>query len=226
MRSVFFPILLGLAGVITLVYLGTWQVQRLAWKQDVLAGLDIRLAAPAIALPLNPLESTDEYRRVTLTGTATGDELHVLASGTSAGTGYRVITAFALDTGRRILLDHGLLPLDQKASAPTFAKTEVRGTLLWPDDINSSTPDPDIAANVWFGRDIQAMAETLNTEPLLVVASTFSNPDARITPLPINSAGIKNDHLEYAITWFSLAFVWAVMSGFLIFRTLRPKETT
>ena len=46
----------------------------------------------------------------------------------------------------------------------------------------------------------------------------------RLTPLPVQTATIKNDHLEYAITWFSLAFVWAMMTMFLIFRTTRQKD--
>ena len=68
------------------------------------------------------------------------------------------------------------------------------------------------------------MAEVLGTEPLMVVATHTQPQDPRLTPLPVGTANIKNDHLEYAITWFLLAVVWAIMTLFLIIRTTRQKE--
>lgn len=219
LRNIIFPILLGIAGCAVLIGLGTWQVQRLAWKQEILAGIDARLAEPPTAIDLAMTEDTDEYRRVTVTGQPTGEELHVLTSGTAAGTGYRVISKFVTETGDAILVDQGLLPLDAKdAPAPT-APAEITGTILWPDDKNSSTPAPDLPKNIWFARNVPDMAAHLDTAEIMIVASQATPPDARVTPLPIQSATIKNDHLEYAITWFLLALVWAIMSLYLIFRT-------
>lgn len=224
MRRILFPLFLGLSGIAVLVWLGMWQVQRLSWKEGVLAEIDQRIAGAPMTLPQAPNEAADEYRAVQFAGTLMGDELHVLVSGTSAGTGYRVVSAFETAQGRRLLLDLGLLPLDAKGQEPFVAQTDVTGNLIWPDDVNSSTPEPDLAKNIWFGRDVDAMAQALNTEPLMVVARDMSAPDPRTTLLPVDSSGIKNDHLEYAVTWFGLAAVWAAMTGFLIFRTLRQKD--
>ena len=226
LRKLWFPILLGLSGVIVLISLGVWQVQRLEWKQGIIAEVGGRLAAPAGPLPDMPDEATQEYTRVKMTGTTVGPELHVLASGTEAGTGFRVIQTFETSEGRRVLLDAGLLPLTSKdATRPDLDVVTVTGTLVWPDDVNSSTPDPDLDKNIWFGRDVDEMSDRLGTEQVMVIASTVTPPDPRLTSLPVNRAGIKNDHLEYAITWFGLAFVWASMTFFLIFRTLRSKDT-
>ena len=224
MRRLLFPLVLGAGGVAILLWLGTWQLQRLDWKEGLLTDLEARMAAEPMDLPADPEEEADEYRAVTLTGQPVGEELHVLVSGTAAGTGYLAVTAFETDTGRRILLDQGLLALDAKDLPPARRATEVTGRLIWPDDVTSSTPVPDLDRNIWFGRDVAAMAEALGTEPVLVTASTMSPPDPRLTPLPIDSANVKNDHLEYAITWFLLAAVWAVMSGVLVIRTLRQKD--
>ena len=92
------------------------------------------------------------------------------------------------------------------------------GNLHWPDDRNSSTPENDLKANIWFARDIGAMAEVLQTEPLLVVAREIDPADPKIEPLPVSPSGIPNDHLQYAITWFSLAVVWLIMTGYYIRR--------
>ena len=224
LRKLIFPLLLGIAGCGVLVSLGVWQVQRLAWKEGILAELDSRMTGPAQPFVQTLTEAADEYKRVTLSGTPTGRELHVLTSGTAAGTGYRVISEFDLADGQSILVDLGLLPLDQKEAAPLVSPMDLTGTLLWPDDQNSSTPDPDLAKNIWFARNVDLMADALSTAPFMVVASTASPQDPRLTPLPVETSGIKNDHLEYAITWFSLAVVWAVMTAFLIYRTTRQKD--
>lgn len=224
MRKLIFPIVLGLSGVIVLTWLGLWQLDRLAWKEGVLADINSRISASAVPIPDTPTEAADEYRAVLLSGTPGHDELHVLVSGTAAGTGYRVIRAF--DTGtRRILIDLGLLPLDAKSQTATLGPTDVIGNLIWPDDVNSSTPDPDLPKNIWFGRDLSAMSAALGTEPRMVVAAQMSAADPRTTLLPVDTSTIKNDHLSYAVTWFGLALVWAAMTFFLISRILRSKDT-
>ncbi|MEL7181893.1 MAG: SURF1 family cytochrome oxidase biogenesis protein, partial [Pseudomonadota bacterium] len=73
-------------------------------------------------------------------------------------------------------------------------------------------------------RNVDTMSEALGTLPFMVVATQTSPTDPRLTPLPVNTATIKNDHFEYAVTWFLLAAVWAIMSLYLIRRTLRPKD--
>lgn len=223
LRKILFPLILGLAGCGVLISLGLWQVERLAWKEDVLAGINARLAAAPAPLTTDVSEAANEYTRVTVSGTPTGEELHVLVSGTEAGTGYRVISKMQTPLGA-VLVDQGLLALENKAAAPLIAPMEITGTLIWPDDQNSSTPDPDIAANIWFARNVDTMSVALDTLPLMIVSTTTTPADPRLTPLPVNTATIKNDHFEYALTWFLLALVWAIMSFYLILRTTRPKD--
>ncbi|MFT6073362.1 MAG: surfeit locus 1 family protein [Yoonia sp.] len=223
LRKILFPLILGVAGCGVLISLGLWQVERLSWKEDVLTGINARLAAAPAPLTTEVSEAANEYSRVTVSGTPTGEELHVLVSGTEAGTGYRVISKMQTPLGS-ILVDQGLLALGKKAAAPLIAQMEITGTLIWPDDQNSSTPDPDMAANIWFARNVDTMSAVLDTLPLMVVTTTTAPADTRLTALPVNTATIKNDHFEYAVTWFLLALVWAIMSFYLILRTTRPKD--
>ena len=223
-RKLLFPILLGVAGLAVLISLGVWQMQRLAWKEGILAEIDQRLAAEPVALRADLTEDADEYRHVFLTGEPSGEELHVLVSGTAAGTGYRVISKFLAADGTAVLVDLGLLALDNKDAAPLSAPMQITGTLLWPDDKNSSTPAPDLEKNIWFARNVADMSAALKTEPLMVVASQMSPSDTRLTPLPVETANIKNDHWEYMVTWFLLAFVWSIMTMFWISRLLRQKD--
>ncbi|MDB4112067.1 SURF1 family protein [Yoonia sp.] len=223
LRKILFPLVLGLAGCGVLISLGLWQVDRLAWKEDVLAGINSRLAAAPAELTPNVSEALDEYTRVTLVGTPTGEELHVLVSGTEAGTGYRVISKVETAFGA-ILVDQGLLAIDNKAAMPLIAEMQIDGTLIWPDDQNAQTPDADLAANIWFARNVDTMSAALDTLPLMVVTTSTTPADPRLVALPVNTTTVKNDHFEYAVTWFLLALVWAIMSIYLILRTTRPKD--
>lgn len=225
MRRILFPLILGIGGVAVLVWLGLWQLDRLAWKEAILADINARLLSDPVPVPEDPIEARDEYTSVAVNGALVGPELHVLTSGTEAGTGYRVIRTLQEQSGRRVMVDVGLLQLDDPTPPKDAPLGAITGTLLWPDDVNSSTPAPDMSKNIWFGRDVTAMAEALGTEPVMVIARDMAEPDPRTVLLPVNAAGIKNDHLSYAITWFGLAFVWAIMTLFLIFRTLRSKDT-
>ncbi|OUD08899.1 hypothetical protein BVC71_09255 [Marivivens niveibacter] len=219
MRRYLFVILLGIPGLAVLLGLGVWQMQRLDWKQDILAEMESRIAARPVELPMNPSEDMDEYLAVRLTGTPTGDELHVLSSGTAAGTGYRVISAWHTDMGRRIMVDMGIMPLDRKRLNPDIVTQNITGNLLWPNDAADKSPAPDLENNLWFARDAAAMAEVLQAEPFMVVLRDSDNPDRRITMVPVDTSNIKNDHREYAITWFLLALVWAAMTGYFVYRS-------
>ncbi len=223
MRRIVFPVLLGVIGCAILIGLGIWQIQRLHWKEGILAEIDLRMAAPPGPLPVAPDFAADRFRPVTVTGTTTGQELDVLTSDPDlGGPGYRIISGFVTDDDRRIMVDLGYIPQTAKLDPRPATPMTVTGNLNWPQEVDSFTPAPD-PSNIWFARDVTPMAAALTTEPIMVIAATVSPNDLGVTPLPIDSLGIPNDHLNYAITWFSLALVWAVMSGFLIVRTLRRK---
>jgi surfeit locus 1 family protein len=127
-----------------------------------------------------------------------------------------VIAAFQTEDGRRILVDRGFLPEDQRSQPRIATAARLSGTLHWPDEVDSFTPPPDAARAIWFARDVPAMAAALQTEPVLVVAREATGDG--ITPLPVDTQGIPNNHLNYAVTWFSLAAVWAGMTLLLLWR--------
>ncbi len=215
------PLLFGLIGCAILISLGTWQVQRLAWKEGILAEIEARIDGAPEPLPTVIAPSDQRYQPVALSGTIGDGEVHVLVSTKAQGAGYRIIAPFTTEDGRTILLDRGYVPNEAKGAARRTGATTITGNLHWPDDRTSSTPENDRDGNIWFARDIGAMAEVLQTEPLLVIAKGETPPAPTIQPLPVSITGIPNDHLQYAITWFSLAAIWAGMTVFYIVRT-RP----
>ncbi len=224
--SMLFPLLFGLIGTAILVWLGVWQMQRLSWKEAILSNIESRISAPAVALPLEADPQADKFLPVTASGTVTDDEIHVLVSQKQIGAGYRVIAAFETKKGRRVLLDRGFIKIDQKAAARPIGQAEVTGNLHWPEETGGSIPEPDLNAEIWFARDVPAMAQHLRTEPLLIVARNTSLPNDPVAPLPVDTKGIPNDHLQYAMTWFSLAAIWLIMTFTYLWRARGAQKDT
>jgi surfeit locus 1 family protein len=216
LRRMIFPILMGIVGCAILISLGVWQMQRMAWKTDVLAQIDAMIAADPVSLPAAPTEAADEYRAVTAAGRFTGEFVELLAGQPGTFPGVRIIEAFQTGDGRRILIDRGFLPDDARAIPRTAGATQITGNLLWPDATDSFTPPPDPATGLWFARDLPAMAAKLQTEPTLIVAREQTG--GGIAPVPVDSSAIPNDHWGYAIQWFGLATVWGVMTLYLLWR--------
>lgn len=217
MRRLLFVLFIAIAGCAVLVSLGNWQVRRLAWKEHVLAEITARIGDAPVDLPAAPDPQTDKYLSVTVDGTMLEQEIHVLVSVKQVGAGYRIIAPFQTRGGRRILVDRGFIPTEAKNTARVTGLMTVTGNLHWPDEIDSYTPDPDRDGNIWFARDVPVLARALATEPILLIARTVTDPG--ITPLPVDTAGIPNDHLQYAVTWYGLALVWAAMSIYFLWRT-------
>ncbi|MCU9847220.1 SURF1 family protein [Defluviimonas sp. WL0024] len=213
-------LILGALGIAVLLSLGVWQLRRLAWKEGVIAAIEAQIGADPVRLSTiaAPDPAADLYRPVTVSGRTTGEELLVLSGRKGEGAGFEVIAVFETDDGKRVLLDRGFVPEAARDDARPAVALEVTGNLHWPREADSYTPPPDAATGLWFARDVAAMSENVNTMPLLVVARKVTGDAQGIVPVPVDTSSIPNDHRQYAITWFSLAGVWAGMTGFLLWR--------
>lgn len=226
------PVALTVATAIALVILlglGAWQLQRLKWKEGLLARIAALEAAPA--RPLVPLlaggADLDFVRvRVACPGLSTAPfiELYAIRDGQA---GSRIISACATGepTHPTILVDRGFMadtvsarpPVDPAARAPA----QVTGVLRLPDKPSLFSVRNDPAAGRWFSRDAAAMARALKAPapvaPAFLMAETASNPELRsLVPAPI-PAEISNRHLEYALTWFGLAAALVGVYAALLF---------
>jgi surfeit locus 1 family protein len=221
-KRMWFSILMGLGGVAVLCSLGIWQVLRMYEKRGQLEAMVAGITTPPIAVPAHPNPETDRYRPVTAEGRFTGERLYVLSGKALVGAGVRVIAVLQTTDGRRILVDRGFLPEDDKHKDLTATDAKISGNLMWPRDANDYTPPPDPKTGLWFARDAVAMAAQLNTEATLIVANAPTGDG--IEAIGVDTSTIPNDHQGYAITWFSLAAVWAGMTGALVWRIRRRTE--
>lgn len=221
-----FLVVIGIGGAAILVSLGIWQVQRLAWKEALIADIEMRIAATPVPLPTTPDLVTDAYLPVEVTGVVGPSYLQVLVSKKGAGAGYRIIRPMNHTDGR-ILIDMGFVTT-QDASGLKFEEgppLTITGNLQWPDEIDQFTPEPDIDNNIWFARDVTAMAQALETRPILVVRRNVPQTGGPLLPMPVDTSAIPNDHLQYAVTWFSLAALWSLMTLYFLRRRPAAKQS-
>ena len=218
MRRFWFIIFIGFAGTACLLYLGKWQIDRLYWKVDVLKKIDQKIAAAPVLLPAEPSESVHKYLSVEISGQFLQESIRVLASKKRYGAGYRIIHVFRTN-GRRLLVDLGFVGLETDYDIDLSSDISLVGNLHWPDEVDNFTPEPDLENNIWFARDVERVASALQTEPILIILKDSTLKDKNIKPMPIDTTHIPNDHLQYAITWFSLAIIWSLMSCLFIWTT-------
>ena len=201
-----------------LVGLGTWQVQRLAWKEALLATIDERIHADP--LPLDEVASRyPEIEYVPVTATGRFDhaaERHVFTTW-EGESGYDVFTPLLLGENRAVLVNRGFVPFDRKDPA-TRADGQVGGEVTitglarrgLAEKPSWVVPDNDPAKNVFYWKDVRAMRETsgldpaIDVLPFVVDAGDAANPGG----LPVGGTtliDLPNNHLQYAVTWYGLA---------------------
>jgi surfeit locus 1 family protein len=219
------PTIAAACAFAVLIGLGTWQVERKAWKEALIATVSERFAAPPVALPL-PAEwarldpATDEYRRVRFVGELVNDkEALVFTTGSSlrgdAGPGYWVFTPAGV-AGRIVMVNRGFVPEDRKdaatrAQGQVAGPVEIVGVMRWPEEPGMFTPAAEPAKNLWFARDPAAMAQAKGLEP---VAPFYVEQESPAAPGGLPRVGqlqptFLNNHFGYAVTWYGLALVLA-----------------
>lgn len=215
-----FLALLGLILFAGLVGLGTWQVYRRAWKLDLIAKVDARVHAPAVAPP-GPNQwphisaANDEYRHVQVTGRFLDDRATRVQANTELGSGYWLLTPLLTPDGSTVLINRGFIPPDGKVGAPSgrMSPVTITGLLRISEPRGGFLRRNDPAGNRWFSRDVQAIAAARglsHVAPYFVDADAEPNAGKNSGDEPIGGLTViafPNNHLVYAITWYLLALM-------------------
>jgi surfeit locus 1 family protein len=224
------------------VVLGVWQVNRLAWKEGLIADVTARLNQPPYDLPpvaewpstdfdtfgFHPVAASGQYipDKTVLVFTSLSDP-----KGKYGGPGDWVITPFAVDGGGTVFVNRGFVP---QAQAQAFVGPEtvpkghqaITGVAVAPEQAGPFTPGPDTARRTEWVRDPVRLARLTDvSDP--VVPLTVDLPASAPGALPQGGETVvdfPNNHLGYAFTWFGFALLTPSLLAYWIWRQLRPAK--
>lgn len=209
-----------LPAVLVMLALGTWQVQRMAWKAELIQRVGQRVAAPPVPLPAAVDDpAAFEFRPVTVTGRFLHDkEMRLVARPRQGQVGYEVLTPLHRVDGGVVLVNRGFVPMDRRdpATRPETAGPEavgkepvtVAGMVRLPAPAGWLQPGNRPGADAWMRVDPPAMAEAAGlTGVLPLVVEALPDPTRPETVLNgiAPRVDLPNNHLQYAFTWYSLA---------------------
>ena len=228
-RGLAFPGFFAAAGFLILIGLGTWQIERKAWKEELIETLRQRASAAPIALPPREarvsLESAnDEFTRVTFRAVFDHSrEAYVYTVGSTlrpdvTELGYWIFTPAKLPDGSVIVVNRGFVPQVRqdprtRTEGQVEGPVEIVGALRWPEQRGYFTPQDDPPRNVWYLRDHLVIAAAKGWGE---VGPFFIDQEAPPVPGGLPRVGaltvqLRNEHLQYALTWYGLAVVLAAV---------------
>jgi surfeit locus 1 family protein len=233
-RPLFWPTLFTAPVVLLLLALGFWQVERLFWKQDLIAQRQAAVAAPRVAAPRSLEEARGmEFHHIVDEGVFLHDKEIFLGATSEAGRqGYQVMTPLLEVGGRTVFINRGFIPAELKDSnkrdvGQIAGTVRIQGLLRLPPAERPAwfLPDNRPDLNYWFWVDLPAMSAA---DGLDRVAPFYIDADATPNPGGWPKGGVTrlvlpNDHLQYAITWFSLAVALIVIYVLFHRRSAGPK---
>lgn len=234
-------VVLSLGALAALLALGTWQVQRLHWKEGLVATIDARIASeprPLADIQAQLTTTGDiDYWPVTVSGEFRHEgERHFFATH-KGRSGYFVYTPLQLDGGRFIFINRGFVPFELKEpEARPEGQVEGRQTItgLARNRLDAKPsfimPDNDPSKNVFYWKDLDAMAGTSGVGVLEDYLPFFIDADDAPNPggLPVGGVtlvDLPNNHLQYAITWYGLAAALVAVLGAWLWRQCRARVT-
>jgi surfeit locus 1 family protein len=232
--------LAGLGLCAGLIALGSWQLERRAWKLDLIARVEQRVHAAPVAVP-GPEQwpqvsaQRDEYRRVRLTGTFLHDRETLVQASTALGSGYWVLTPLKTADGPVVLINRGfVLPerRDRPGRGASGASVTVIGLLRLTEPGGTFLRRNDPAHDRWYSRDVSAISAArglTGCPPFFVDAEAATAPQDESGGQAVPVAGLtviafRNDHLVYAVTWYALALMAAVAAGHLVLVEARSRR--
>ena len=238
-RGIVAPIVFTLAAVAVLAALGTWQLERKAWKEGLIAKLESKLSAAPVALPPRERWSQlsagqDEFRRVKFSTDLLDQEALIYTSGSAirpdvSGPSYWVLSPARLPDGGLVIVNRGFVPEGKqdpgtRREGQPQGVVEIVGAMRWPEARGLFTPNDAPGKNLWFVRDPAAIAAAKGWG---TVAPFYIDQEAPPAPGGLPKVGplkpsLPNNHLQYAVTWYGLAFV-VLISGFVFVRSRRQE---
>jgi len=218
--------------------LGVWQVERRAWKLNLIAEVDARVHAAPVEAP-GPASwpsidaAHDAYLRVKAEGTFRNDRATLVQAVTSLGAGYWLMVPLHTDAGFTVLVNRGFVAQQQQNPSSRIATpTQVTGLLRLTEPHGGFLRSNDPAADHWYSRDVAAIGQARQLTDLAPYfidadAAAGQSGDGQTGPVGgLTVISFPNNHLVYALTWFTLAAMVAFGAGYVARDEWRSRRTS
>jgi len=232
-RPTLWPTFFSVPCVLIMIALSVWQVQRLHWKEALIADRQSRVAADPIPLPAAGTNADEiEFRRVKLSGQFLHDhEMYLAARSLNSAVGYHIVTPMQLESGETILVDRGWVP-ETKKLPDSRPQGQLSGTVTMDGVIRRvqhqafMQPDNEPDKNVWFFLDLPAMVAKagLPARSDIYVEAAASDIPGTYPLGGQTKINLPNDHLQYALTWAMLAAALTIIYVLYHWRPETPDQ--
>jgi surfeit locus 1 family protein len=230
-RPRFWPTVTALIMMAITIGLGTWQVHRLAWKTELLATIAQRMNSDAVSLPADIANPADwAFRHIHVAGRFDADKALWLYGRTYDGkAGIHLLVPLIRDGGGAILVDRGFVPIEHGNVLDTYrpadGPAEIDGIVRLPEPGGLFVPGNEPDKNIWYSVDIPSMSKATGQTlaPVYITAKSDGSTGWPAATGGTEGTGIRNEHLNYAIFWYSMALVLAVI--YLMSSRVRPKSS-
>lgn len=216
--------------------LGYWQVERRAWKLDLIERIDARVHGDAIEAPgrddwANVSRTRDEYRKVKVTGTYRNDLESQVYTATDYGAGYWVMTPLMRNDGSIVMINRGFVPTDHRDPETRLGgmvegEVTITGLLRMDEPVGTFMRDNVPQDDRWYSRDVRAMAikrglDGNDVAPYFIDGDGADNR-AKLPVGGLTKISFANNHVTYALTWFGLAGL-SILAAWIVLRPRRRK---
>ncbi len=230
-RPTLWPTLFTVPALVALIGLGLWQLDRLQWKSALIEMFEERVSA----VPLAPPDAigditTWRYRRIVAEGEFLHDrEVHITGKPFEGSAGFHVLTPLRMPDDRILIVNRGWVP-DNRRSRSRRPETVQAGRVMIEGILREDrrrgyfVPDNEPVNDIWLYIDTAEIAAHRQLGPVLpYYIDAIRDPERRRLPVGASTAiTVRNEHLQYAITWFLLAVALAVI--YIIYHYRRPDE--
>ena len=199
--------------ILVFVALGSWQIVRLNWKNNLILEIENSLKNPPVELTNSNVEN---YLKIKTSGSIDLEKQIYLYNLNDTGTpGFEVINPILIND-TNYLINRGWIPFEKKnyQESNVFDENDIIGTLKLQGRKNIFKPDNDLEENYWFSlnrEDILKFTGKEFSKYIIYLNGNYQSP----IPKKI-TANISNNHQKYALTWFSLAI--SILLLYLYFR--------
>ena len=212
-KKLFLSLVYSSIAILILVSLGTWQLERLRWKTTILSSMTLGLSMPPIKISREIIDNINKYsyRRIELTGSYLNDNNFTIYSKVlNKKVGKHLVVPFKTQYGT-ILVNRGYIPKDFKTiSEIESGLVTINGMVKFQQKINYFTPKNNIYKNEWYYININDASDYLSAQLLNFYIVEENNIEEEYPVGSQYNINIPNDHLQYAITWFSLALALSI----------------